>query len=69
MGLWAWLAKRPEVYRTATGLAVRALKLLGRKTGSFAALPLAGGWTAGRDLPVPQAGGTFMAQYAKSKRQ
>jgi L-lactate dehydrogenase complex protein LldF len=69
MGLWAWLAKRPEVYRAATGLAVRALKLLGRKTGSFSALPLAGGWTAGRDLPVPQAGGTFMAQYAKSKRQ
>lgn len=69
MGLWAWLAKRPDVYRAATGLAVRALKLLGRKKGSFASLPLAGGWTAGRDLPVPQAGGTFMAQYAKSKRR
>jgi len=68
LGLWAWLAQRPELYRAATGLAMGAIRLMGRKRGSFKSLPLAGGWTAGRDLPVPQ-GGSFMAQYVKSKRR
>ena len=32
------------------------------------ALPFAGGWTQGRDLPVPE-GGTFMARYAQQQRK
>lgn len=67
LGLWAWFAKRPEAYRLATGLGVKALKLWARGKGAFASLPFAGGWTAGRDLPVPQ-GKTFMAQYAERQR-
>jgi L-lactate dehydrogenase complex protein LldF len=68
LGVWAWFAKRPQAYRMATALAVRALRLLGRrKGGAFRSLPLAGGWTAGRDLPVPE-GGTFMARYAQQQR-
>jgi L-lactate dehydrogenase complex protein LldF len=68
LGLWAWFAKRPAAYRAATRLAMGALSLLARGKGRFRSLPLAGGWTAGRDLPAPEAGGTFMARYARAQR-
>lgn len=68
LGVWAWFAKRPALYRLATRAAVGALSLLGRGRGAFRALPLAGGWTAGRDLPVPE-GRTFMAEYARRRRE
>ena len=67
LALWAWFARRPAMYRMATRLGVFALGLLGRRKGRFAKLPLAGGWTGGRDLPAPQ-GQTFMAQYAKQSK-
>jgi L-lactate dehydrogenase complex protein LldF len=41
---------------------------MGRKRGAFTALPLAGGWTGGRDLPAPE-GPTFLAAYAAQKRK
>jgi L-lactate dehydrogenase complex protein LldF len=65
--LWAWFARRPAVYRLATRLAAGALGLLGRRAGKFRALPFAGGWTAGRDLPAPE-GETFFARYARTQR-
>ncbi|WP_249680592.1 lactate utilization protein B [Roseococcus pinisoli] len=67
LDIWAWFAKRPGLYRAATRLAIGTLGLFGRNKGAFRKLPLAGGWTEGRDLPVPQ-GGTFMAQYKKRQR-
>jgi L-lactate dehydrogenase complex protein LldF len=67
--LWAWFAKRPGAYRLATRIGVGALALLGRGKGAFRSLPLAGGWTKGRDLPMPEPGGTFMARYAKAQRE
>jgi L-lactate dehydrogenase complex protein LldF len=63
LGLWAFLAKRPRLYRAATGIANRALALFGRAEGRYDALPLAGSWTKHRDMPAPQAGGTFHAQW------
>ncbi|MBM3621947.1 MAG: iron-sulfur cluster-binding protein [Alphaproteobacteria bacterium] len=63
LGLWAFLAKRPLLYRAATGIANRAMALFGRAEGRYDALPLAGGWTTHRDMPAPQAGGTFHAQW------
>jgi L-lactate dehydrogenase complex protein LldF len=68
LGLWAWFAKRPALYRAASRLGIGALSLLARGKGSFRWLPLAGGWTEGRDLPAPEPGGTFMARYAKAQR-
>jgi L-lactate dehydrogenase complex protein LldF len=68
LSLWAWFARRPALYRLATRTAMAALGLLGRGKGAFHRMPLAGGWTAGRDLPVPEAGGTFMARYAQAQR-
>lgn len=65
---WAFAAKRPWLYRLGTRLAIAALHMLGAKQGGrFARLPLASGWTDGRDLPAPQAAETFMAQYKRRK--
>ena len=64
---WGFFAKRPALYRFSTGLAMKALSLIGRKKGRFNSLPLAGGWTKHRDFPVPQ-GATFQEQWKKSRR-
>jgi L-lactate dehydrogenase complex protein LldF len=60
--LWAFMAKRPALYRLATGPAVRFLALLGGRKRRFAALPFAGGWTKHRDLPAP-AGRSFQSLW------
>jgi L-lactate dehydrogenase complex protein LldF len=68
LALWGWFARRPAAYRAATRLAAASLGLMGRRRGRFAWLPLAGGWTAGRDLPAPE-GDTFFARYARQQRK
>src|SRR5271155_3527257 len=62
LGFWAFFARRPALYRLATGLAARAMHLAGRGKGRFAWLPFAGGWTRYRDLAAPQ-GATFQSQW------
>jgi len=69
LGVWAWFAKRPGWYRATTGSVRNTLALFGRGKGRFTWLPLAGGWTRGRDLPAPEPGGSFMARYAKVQRE
>ncbi|HYF53892.1 MAG TPA: lactate utilization protein LutB domain-containing protein, partial [Salinarimonas sp.] len=64
---WAFLARRPALYRLATRLAIGALALAGRARGRFARLPLAGGWTKHRDFPAPQ-GGTFQERWRRERR-
>jgi L-lactate dehydrogenase complex protein LldF len=56
--LWAFFARHPELYRFVTRLGVGVLGRLGRKRGKFHSLPLASGWTDGRDMPAPE-GRTF----------
>ena len=68
LAAWAFLARRPALYRMVTTVAARMLKLLGGKSGRLSKLPFAGGWTTGRDLPAPE-GDTFFARYAKQQRQ
>jgi L-lactate dehydrogenase complex protein LldF len=43
---------------------------MGKASGRFKALPLAGGWTGTRDMPAPQ-GQTFMSrwQVERGRRQ
>ncbi len=67
LSIWAFFARRPGAYRLLTRIAARALRLWGGKGGRIKSLPLAGGWTAGRDLPVPE-GDTFFARYARQQR-
>ena len=61
--MWAFYAKRPELYRALANLKFSILGFLGRGKGRFRWLPGAGGWTKYRDFPAPQPGGTFQAQW------
>ena len=67
MAVWAFAARRPRLYRWGARMAIGALAALGRRTGAFRRLPLAGAWTAARDFPAPE-GGTFQAQWAARRR-
>jgi L-lactate dehydrogenase complex protein LldF len=67
LGTWAFFARRPALYRWATRAAALSLGWAARKRGRFARLPLAGGWTRGRDFPAPE-GDTFFARYAREQR-
>ncbi len=67
LALWAFVAKRPGLYRLATRIAAKGLALLAGRKGRFSSLPFAGGWTKGRELPAPE-GDTFFARYAKQQR-
>ncbi|MEX0730056.1 MAG: LutB/LldF family L-lactate oxidation iron-sulfur protein [Aquisalimonadaceae bacterium] len=62
LALWSFMAKRPALYHFASRLGIRLLGGLGRTHGRFRRLPLAGGWTASRDMPAPQ-GQTFQAAW------
>lgn len=64
--VWSHLARRPRLYRVVCGLSVRALARLGRRKGHFRYLPLAGGWTRGRQLPAPQ-GASFMTRWRRRR--
>ena len=66
IAIWAYFAKRPWLYRPGARLAARLLARLGRGRGRVSRLPLAGGWTDGRDLPTPQ-GRTFQEQWARQR--
>ena len=68
LGLWAFAAKRPRLYRFGTRLSVALLRWLAGAKGYLSALPGAGGWTRHRDLTAPQQG-TFMYQYNKGRRR
>ncbi|MFO1038920.1 MAG: LutB/LldF family L-lactate oxidation iron-sulfur protein [Geminicoccaceae bacterium] len=62
LDVWGFFARRPWLYRRATGLAVRALRMLAGGKGRLASLPMGKGWTDTRDFPAPQ-GRTFMAEW------
>jgi len=64
--IWSYLAQRPRLYRMATGIAVRALRMMGDSRRMISWLPLARGWTAQRDMPAPP-GKTFQQLYRERK--
>jgi L-lactate dehydrogenase complex protein LldF len=66
LGAWAFVAARPRLYRLASAIGVRAMRLFRRK-GWIRSMPLAGGWTRHRDLPAPP-GRTFMELYRERQR-
>lgn len=67
IGLWAFAAKRPFLYRISASLAVKAIRLFA-KDGWIKTLPLASGWTRHRDFPKP-ARRSFMDEYQAQKRK
>jgi L-lactate dehydrogenase complex protein LldF len=68
LSLWAFFARRPQLYGVATALAARLLALIGRHRGRFRWLPFASGWTRHREFPAPQ-GATFQAQWKARRRE
>jgi L-lactate dehydrogenase complex protein LldF len=67
LGLWAFVAQRPKLYRVATALAARVLSNQAHGKGRLSKLPLAGGWTQNRDFPAPQ-GKTFHQLWKERRR-
>ena len=65
---WSWLATHPRAYALATRIGARVLSAMGGRERLLHKLPLAGGWTDGRDMPAPQ-GSTFRALYARWARK
>jgi L-lactate dehydrogenase complex protein LldF len=63
LGLWAFAAKRPALYRFGANAMARLLKLLSRD-GAVHSFPVMHGWFAVRDFPAPQ-GQTFLEQLRK----
>lgn len=65
---WAFFARRPRLYRLATRIAMRLMGRAGSvRGGRFESLPLASGWTRGRDMPAPE-GRTFMDRWMAGER-
>jgi len=67
LSVWAWLARRPALYHALVELASRTLGRLGSGRGRFRTLPLANGWTAVRDMPVPE-GRSFHSLWAERQK-
>lgn len=61
LGLWAFAAKRPGLYRFGARIMARLLKMMGRD-GQVRSLPLMKGWFAVRDFPAPE-GRTFQEMW------
>jgi L-lactate dehydrogenase complex protein LldF len=68
LSLWSLAARHPALYGFGTKLAVRVLKAWGGKDGMIRKLPVAGGWTEGRNLPAPE-GRTFRELYRERQRR
>ncbi len=68
LSLWAWMAKRPTIYRWLTAWSLRILRLFGQSDSRLRRVPLAGGWMRTRDLPTPS-GSSFIKQWQQQKRQ
>ena len=59
---WAWLARRPALYGAVSRIGVRMLSAIAGPDRMIRRLPLAAGWSEGRDMPAP-AGRTFRELY------
>ena len=64
---WAFLARRPWLYRLVMTPGVFLLGELGRKRGRFRSLPGLSAWTTLRDFPAPE-GRTFMSRWNDRRR-
>ena len=64
LAAWAWIAKRPRLYRFVASFSARLLSIFGGSNKRISWLPFARGWTKSKDLPAPE-GQTFLATYAR----
>ena len=71
LGVWAFFARRPWLYRLASRIGSLALRIGAKGRGRVDRWPLAGGWTSVRDLAAPSSSGgeTFMASWRRGRRR
>lgn len=67
LGSWAFLAKRPALYRLVTRISSTVLRTLAGKRGRIAKLPFMGAWSEHRDMPAPS-GKPFMQQWQERQK-
>lgn len=67
LGIWAFIARRPALYRLLQRPAVALLAALGRKSGIVPQPPFTARWTGARDLPAPE-GGTFLVRWRRGRK-
>ncbi len=65
---WAWMARRPALYRLLVNSAAGLLGEWGKTRGRFRWLPLAAGWLRHRDLAAPP-GRTFHSLWQAELRK
>lgn len=68
LAIWGFFAKRPALYHRVTRMTSFMLRIWARGAQGISRLPLASGWTGGRDLRVPGAT-TFQEQYRMRKKR
>ncbi len=68
LGAWGFVVQRPRLYRLASRVGTRMMRLWARGQSRLASLPGAAAWTRTRDMAVPEAGGTFMDRYRRGER-
>lgn len=66
LGIWAFFASRPALYKLATRAAMKGMSLIARGRGRFSTLPGLGAWTRHRDFAVPE-GETFQAKWKRER--
>ena len=66
LAAWAFVARRPKLYRRVVNIAIRMLGWFAAGRGSFASLPFADGWTSVRDMPKPE-GQTFQSAWRQRR--
>lgn len=64
--VWAFVAKRPALYRLATRIGVRFMHAMAGGKKTISKLPFASGWTDYRDMPAPS-GKTFRELYKERR--
>ena len=64
--VWAFVAKRPALYRLATKIGVRFMRMMAGNRKTISKLPFASGWTDHREMPAPS-GKTFRELYKQRR--
>ncbi|HYC43835.1 MAG TPA: LutB/LldF family L-lactate oxidation iron-sulfur protein [Noviherbaspirillum sp.] len=64
--VWAFVARRPALYRLATKIGVRFMRMMAGNRKTISKLPFAGGWTDHREMPAPS-GKTFRELYKQRR--
>lgn len=62
----AFVAKGPALYRLATKIGVRFMRMMVDNSKTISKLPFAGGWTDHREMPAPN-GKTFRELYKQRR--